>query len=344
MLALERAVENRCLERIISERAQHPKFEKQMEKFVAKDDMLRGTALIFWHLSGLKDAEGRTTIDGWEGQGFPDLKGDEITLVKGRGQARVSLLEVHRVIDSEQIEVVDLLQPGSAPFRLVDRSLAARAARFHNYLCLTYPLPFFRRIAGIGLLLPEIGQFEAAEIAGEIVKHLGGPVEREAKVQWMAEHFMRVHDAILATSQVRRQRMFAGMDAKFGKTVYELVCPYRELREALEGLEEIAADPLSDEEQNEGFSEAWAWFSDEPMHGHARPVLGRILGGQSHARLQTFGAARLAELRKKFESLLGEKVLFKGERIEDLMAKKIADEPAANMELVPPGCWNGPNK
>jgi hypothetical protein len=158
---------------------------------------------------------------------------------------------------------------------------------------------------------------------------------------WLAEHLPRFHLSLDAFSRLRRQQMLVGIDAKVGKAVYEIQAPFAICREVLEGRRDISPDELSDAERNEGLVQACVWFEDRPPAATlnlpgGQNVLGRVLLGQSHWRLETFGAEKLARLRSYFELQLGKLVRFSGERVDDLAAQIAAKEPYVDLSLVPP--------
>ena len=65
-------------------------------------------------------------------------------------------------------------------------------------------------------------------------------------------------------------------------------------------------------------------------------VIGRILLGPTHWRLEALGTDRLARLRERFEQLMRQRVTFSGERRDDLGARLRMDEPMFDASLVPP--------
>lgn len=299
-------------------------------------------AATVWRLFFERDAAGHTCAGRWEGAGFPELNNDERVFVRAKMRMRVALLEVHRVLDTETIEAVDLLEAEPKPLCLRDRSVAARAVRFSAILTWVYPLPHFWRLSGTGLTVEEIGKFGPEEIVRECIAHLGGPAgPGEPRARWLAENFVRVDEALTATAFERRRRMFAGMDAQFGTATYELCAPFAKCRAVLAADPAVARDDLSDDERREGFVEAIAWF-DEVAPGSpassvpGRRVRGRIVLAPDRWRVEAMGAARLDELRARFEARLGSRVRFAKERRDNLGLRFAAQEPAVDLALVPP--------
>jgi hypothetical protein len=131
--------------------------------------------------------------------------------------------------------------------------------------------------------------------------------------------------------------------------VYELQAPFAECRARLDQLPDVEPDDLSDAERQEGFAEARVWFTESVALKQAVPpggraVLGRVLLGQAHWRLEAFGGERFAQLRRQFEKHLGQRVRFTGERLDDLGTRMAAKEPAVNESLIPPRLLGEPQK
>jgi hypothetical protein len=349
LLDLEGILDPKCMIRLKDEAADPTAFDKALQKAL-HDPLLHAMHAFYeWHLFFGRDASGLTHAERWERAGFPGLKNDERVLLRAKMQTRVALMEIRCVLDNERTEAVDLLSPGSAPLLLRDRSLAAMAPRFLPCVVWIYPLPHFWRLSGTVVLIPEMAQFEPAEIVAEIVRHLGGPATEPEMRRWLAENFVRFDQALSATARARRMQMFAGMDAHFGKAIYELQAPFGDCREKLDAVAAVRPDSLSTEERNEGFAEGRVWFDDDSsadfgLPEGARPALGRVLLGQSHWRLEAIGTERLARFRTLFQTELANRVRFAGERQDNLGAKLAEKETGIDESLVPPRLLDQPQK
>jgi hypothetical protein len=339
-LELEGKLDQKCMARLVKDAPERAAIEKSLQQARRSSNPHAVHACYCWNLFFATDADGLTCCKRWEKAGFPELKNDERFLLRAKMQTRIGLLEIHRVLNGEQVEAVDLFSPDAPPLVLQDRSLARMAVRFAAALAWIYPLPHYWRLSGTVIVIPEMGQLEPVEIVTEIVHHLGGPHDVEAQRRWLAEHFLRFDDALHATSRLRRMRMFAGSDARFGKAVYELQAPFATCRARLDERPDVEPDDLSDAERREGFAEARVWFADDTQVQIAapavgRPVLGRVLLGQAHWRLEAMGGDRFAELRRKLETQLGLQIKFAGERLDDLGAGMAAKESGIDESLVP---------
>lgn len=349
LLEIEGALDKKTFHRLVETA---PDKEALAAEMRAVERVKSGHALHSFMMERLffrRDAENLNLAERWEAAEFPGLKNDERVLFQAKMRVRVVLLEVRRVLDREQTEVIDLLETEPRPIIVRDRGLAAQAVRFAAFLSWAYPLAHFWRMHGNATVLPDMLPFEPVEIVREIARHQGAPQDDAGVRAWLALNFVRFEAGLNATSLARRRLMFEAIDAKFGKAVYELRRPFAECRERLDTEPNLAEDDLSDGERNEGFAEARVWWAKpeqtlvaQPAGGHA--VLGRILLGQSHWRAEAMGQEKLTALRAEFERLMGDSVVFNGERLDDLAAAMTAKEPKVDESLVPPRLKENPQK
>jgi hypothetical protein len=307
-----------------------------------EDRMLRMNSVSIWQIFFRLDAAGRTFAERWEQSGFAGLRNDERVLFRGKMKMRVAVIEVHRVLDAERFEVVNLLRPDDPPFIMVDRSLAARAPRFYTALSWIYPLPHFWRLSGTAVDfadLPGTGR----SILDAFVAHLGGPADEAARERWLAENFVRMTEALIATGIERRRLMFAAIDGTWGAATYVLQVPLARAAGRLERESAVVAEPASESEREQGFSGAFVWLDEASTaktgqrSGKPRgTILGRVLVGAKEWRVEAMGRERLQNLRTRFEARMGKAVTFSRERIDDLAARLDPGEPTPNPELVPP--------
>jgi hypothetical protein len=349
LLELEGKLDRQSMDYLMEHAVDRPAMEKALQRAHSHPSLHAMHAWCEWNLFFAPGADGLTCCQRWEKTGFPELKSDQRILLRAKMKTRIALVEIHRVLDGERVEAVDLLAPDAPPMQFQDRGLAGMAVRFASMLTWIYPLPHFWRLSGTAAVITEMAQFSPEEIVMEIVRHLGGPATADDARRWLAEHFLRFSDALTATSRLRRMKMFAGMDARYGKAVYELQAPFAECRARLDQLPDVAPDDLSDAERGEGFAETRVWFTESvavkpavPPGGRA--VLGRVLLGQAHWRLEAFGGERFAQLRRQFEAHFGQRVRFTGERLDDLGARMAVKEPAVDESLIPPRLLEEPEK
>lgn len=297
-----------------------------------------------WQISEFhfrRDDQGRTCAERWAAAGLPGLNNDERVIQSAMRRQRTRLIEVHRILDDRMVEAVDLFEPGSPPFLICDRGLAAEACRFSTILGSFYPLPHYWRPFAISVLIPSIATFEPTEVVSEIVRRLGGPADPAARDGWFGLNYARFFEALDAVSLARRGQLLAAMDAEFCQALYELRAPFAECREALDASEEVSDDEMTEAEESQGFAEARAWI--EQVDAPEQFVLGRVLLGQKHWQVDAIGHEKFNKLRAGFEKILGRRVHFTGECRHDLSAQLRSKEKQYDPALVPPRLLENPS-
>jgi hypothetical protein len=301
---------------------------------------------LAWHGVYQVGPDGDSILGKWEKAGFPGLSVDEQIFMQGKGRMRPAIIEAHRIMDHCRVEVVDLLDPTRAPFLIVDSLFAGQAVRFGVYFADVVPLPHYSRLFGACLMVPNLHPVDPEELCRELITHLGGPSDTTGIRRWLGEHAEKFEDAMTAVSLARRKLMFEAFDAQVGRAVYEIQHPYGDCCQRLGAKSGIDGDPVTDVERGEGFTEAKVWFAapDDSEVGSIGQgaVLGRVLLGPTHWRVEALGAERLARLRGRFEALMQDAVKFVGERRDDVGARLRMQEPQYDAALVPPSLLREP--
>jgi hypothetical protein len=66
-----------------------------------------------------------------------------------------AMLEVHRIIDSQRVEVVNLLDPERGSFVIADTGFARQVVRFEVYAGHSFTLPHYTRLLGTCVLIDD---------------------------------------------------------------------------------------------------------------------------------------------------------------------------------------------
>jgi hypothetical protein len=337
---IERSVDEKFFGWLLDHVPSRAEFEAGLERLASGPISAAYFRYLSWHGVYRKDAQGRSVLDRWAEAEFQGLSADERIIMRGRQQMRPAMLEAHWIMDDRRVEAVDLLDPERKPILVVDQGFAAQAVRFGVYFVTVVPLPHYARLFGTCLMIPHFHPVEMEEVIFGLVSHLGGGHESGAVRQWLTEHADLFDEGLTTVSLARRQRMFELLDAQAGKAVYELAASYEACCQKLTTVAEIDNDPLRLEEAKEGFRDGRVWFAgpqdEETKLTGAGTVLGRLLLGQTHWRLEAMGADRLARLRQRFETLMGGAVKFAGERRDDVAAQMRLKQPKFDPALVPP--------
>jgi hypothetical protein len=338
--AIEHSADQKFFAWVMEHAADRTQFEADMRRLVGDRPSAGYFHRVAWHGVYRVGPGGETCLGAWAKGGVPGLAADERVVMRSRMRMQPGMLEVHRVLDDKRIEVMDLLDPERGSFVIVDGGFARQVVRFEVYSGHTIPLPHYTRLLGTCVLVPNFHPLAPEEVIQELIRHLGGPGDNPGRRVWLAEHYEKFDKALEAVALARRRAMFDALDGQFGKAAYALAQPAAECMKQLATVPEIADDPLTEAERQEGFTEGRMWFAGsadrEKQHAGDGAVIGRILISLGHWRLEAMGADRLARFRARFEQLMGQRVTFMGERRDDLGARLRMNEPKFDPALVPP--------
>jgi hypothetical protein len=338
--AIEHSADEKFFRWVMEHAADRTQFEADMRRLVSDRPDAAYFHRVAWHGVYRVGPGGNTCLGEWAKARFPGLGADERVLMRSRMRMQPAMLEVHRILDGQRVEVVDLLDPERGAFMIVDGGFARQVVRFEVYSGHTVPLPHYSRLLGTCVLVPNFHPLAPEEVIQEIIRHLGGPGDNPGRRVWLAEHYEEFDKALEAVALARRRAMFDALDGQFGKAAYAMARAAAECIQQLATVPEIAEDPLTEAERQEGFTEGRVWFAgtadSEKQHVGDGAVIGRILISLGHWRLEALGADRLARFRERFEQLMGQRVTFKGERRDDLGARLRMNEPKFDPALVPP--------
>ena len=134
----------------------------------AVDEVVANHARFAWLYHWRRDAAGRTFGERWLADQASGLNNDERVLLAGMNAMRPVLLEVHRILDEQTIEGVDLLD--GRPLRIIDRANAAAVTRYSALLTWAYPMAHYDRLSGGAFFIPDVQQTTPVEIVREIIR------------------------------------------------------------------------------------------------------------------------------------------------------------------------------
>ncbi|MEK7952947.1 hypothetical protein [Luteolibacter soli] len=174
-----------------------PSQVREMADAMNQGDDFTTQALLTWHLIG----EGR--LAKWLAEGFArDWKNDEAVMLGHFQTLRPALLEFRGVVDELTCNAVDLLDPESPTFAVIDPGVASRVDRYEILLGWVYALPTGQRLSGGAVTMPAMGTQDPAEAFAALLDHLGAPAE--GRELWMLEHMILLGESFRAIESARR--------------------------------------------------------------------------------------------------------------------------------------------
>ncbi len=284
-----------------------------------------------------RDPDGLTEAQRWEKNGGFRFNNDLRALFAAKSRIRARLVEVHRVPDDLRVEVVDLLEPGSPPFVMIDRELAEAAVRFTTVLIWSFRLPHFERRVGEGINIELQGFLPADAVVVEIVRHLGGPGDRPALDAWLAENFARFAKSLGVANAAFTPLNISRPDMRSFEADYELLRPAGECLHRFRSHPAIGSFILPDMERPDGFLAERDWQGPPFAEAGYEVSLGQILVGRSRWKIVAFGARHMEILRREFEALMHGLVRCVGERVGEPVLSADVPPSAEESAMIPPG-------
>jgi len=121
-----------------------------------------------------RDKYGKTLADKWEARFWEELNNDEKVMMRYLKSARVTIIEVQKILNYQAMECIDIFDPEREPFILFDRSTAGSAVRFVKIFSWLVHFPNFSRMAHSGI---EVTDF----IFNEFMDAIKSETKKESK-------------------------------------------------------------------------------------------------------------------------------------------------------------------
>ena len=146
--AIEHSADEKYFKWVMEHAADRTQFEADMRRLVGDGPSSGYFHRLAWHGVYRVGPGGDTCLGEWAKAGFPGLGADERVVMRSRLRLQPAMLEVHRVIDDQRVEVVDLLGPDRGSFVIVDAGFARQVVRFEVYAGHIVPLAALHPAAG----------------------------------------------------------------------------------------------------------------------------------------------------------------------------------------------------
>ena len=293
----------------------------------------------------LRDDAGCTFFQRWEAQGFAGLNNDERVLFQAHARMRVCAIEIRTVLDETRSEATDLFDSQASFFPIADRSLAQIAGRFTPYLAWMYELPHYRRMHGLAVEIPAVQGLGPADVVRAVAAHLGWSGGAEPLQSWLDHHYALCADALNAIPPVLWEKTLDQSNTTRTVCLYRLQADPDDFAHVMAQWPEAVPGDLDPEDQKRGFRQCWDWLESASRQiplalvaSGAQPLRASISLGDAEALLTIPMGRTAEEERAEFERRLGSRVVFVGERADELgrQTKVAKSVTPRQRELVPP--------
>jgi hypothetical protein len=280
-----------------------------------------------------RDGSGKALGDGWEDQPLSGLNNDERLITRHRRQARVTVIEVQRVVDATSFLALDLLEPERAPFLVLDRTTTPRIVRFTRLFTWLMHFPKVSRLSLPAYGIPHaVYQDWLTRVQAEFGQ-AGSANPGLGFKEFLSLRMGRCVELINAVVGEQADALRARTDMNRCLAAYTLRAPATDIETLLAAKPEFrrqesaANDPAAEphtafawlregesaalEKQLEGVFHLNTSFDGKGTVGTVRVFAGRLL-------IETLAKTKHAFARQYLEQLLGDRIAFEQEAIEDL--------------------------
>lgn len=277
--------------------------------------------------------QGLAPVERWEAERWAGLNHDEQLMMHYRRQSRLAVFEIQRFeADPAFIECLDLLAPGSAPFRLWAPELDRRVPRFAHLFGWLTPYPHFSWPGHNLRAVPR--DFWPAWRAEIERRYQAAAAVRPglALSRFLMETVAdceRLFDAIF---EQRKQQILAEMDFHRCTARYGYAVPQAEIAAAFRDQPEFVPEaPEALQSQVEPPLAAYVWkpagvpSGSDPAPGSPAPAadardedLGFLALYPDHLLLEVATKRRFALARNRIEAQFANRLRFETETITDL--------------------------
>ena len=343
-LAMERSFDAKALQYIVKHYGRDPVREvmrsmmPQDERDEAQQAIGFGTA-IYLLLFFRKDPQGKKLADLWREAGCVGLTNDERIILEARSKASATVIEIQRVMDSQAMKCIDLLDPERGAFTVLDRSTAARVTRFATLFTWVDHYPAFSRFGAGGSVIPENILDAFLDNLKKKAEHEYGKPDSMSVKRFMSEHFGECIDGVGILAREWRKNMLQNIDFSQCIGIYRICGDVRQVRTVLEQKPEFEKDDTEDDKEKYPGAEIYYWVrrgasqaieKSMPLafqHGgedEGVGTLGILRLYPDRLEVEAFSKKKYAFVKKMAEKYFGKGVSFQREKIVDV-AKQMAE-------------------
>ncbi len=297
-----------------------------------------------------KDKDNRTLSQNWKAAGWEGLSKDERMMMEFRmAHPYATVIEVQRVIDSQTLECVDLLDPDRGRFHLLDRAITGSIPRCTKLFAWINYYPHFGRFGNDAIEVPDIISDKFMSEAGKRFEKKSAEDPGLSLKRFLSDNFGYFCGMLNRLSRENTQKVLKGMDLYNCRAVYDIKSGYEKVKALLDELPDFEE---SDEEKEDSFPGAihYDWLRlgesrklEEKMpeafrHDDESPgigSLGKIILIPQSLLFEAFSKQKYAFGKKMLEKYFRDKIVLRKETVVDI-ARQLAEDIKQGKERPAP--------
>jgi hypothetical protein len=281
-----------------------------------------------------KDSSGKTLVAKWADTGWPGLTGDEALIMRYRAESFVSVIEIQRVLDHQMLECIDMLDPESKRFVILDRTLARTAARFSHLLGWITHYPHFSKLGPYSFAVPI---WIRREFITVILKRSPDGCDEpwgSGARRYLTEHMVDTFPLMSDLSQKRTQAIISSSDLSHRTASYKIKTARQEVQHVLEAKPEFEFDDREPEEGDSPDTVYYTWLRTGVSQEIEKEMPAAFQYGSGSGMVGTVGGLKLRGNHLLFDALGTQKYEFGKKMIEKYFGRMLAFEREDVVDLA----------
>ena len=309
-----------------------------------------------------RDKHGKTLAQHWKSSGWNGLTNDERVMMTCRMDSRVTVFEIQKILDNKAMECVDLFDIPKGVFILIDRSIAARVARFTRLFTWLTHYPNFSRPENSGIEIPDFIFQEFMDMTQKSFKKALKKSRGFTIKDYLSENVGAFCELAFNLARDTNVGMLKRMDMHQCKAFYKIEGIFAEVKAIVDSYPDFQVRERNPEEKPlEGaFYYSWlrrgeskaleeemnaAFRHDDESHGVG--TIGNLTLCPDKIIIEVFSKQKFEFAKKMIDNYFKEAVTLQNEMVVDLakqMAEKIDDEGSLRDEVFSedPNTRSGP--
>jgi hypothetical protein len=291
----------------------------------------------------------QTLAERWKNTNWEGLTNDEKAMMNCRLNCRATIIEIQKILDTQRMECIDLLNPEKSAFILIDRSTARTVTRFTRLFTWLTHYPYFSRPENNGVIITDFIFQEFMDIIQEEFEKKSKKQPDLAIKDYVSENFGALCELTFNLANDKTTAVLKRADVYQCKAFYliEGTSAYDEIKAILDTYPDFNTRERNPEEKHIEGAHYYSWLRkgdskalekqmnsafrhDDETHGVG--TLGNVTLCPDKLIIETFSKQKYAFAKKMVKKYFKRKVTLQNEAIVDL-AKQLAikkengDEP-----------------
>lgn len=314
------------------------------------EEAVAAGAAAYYILFVEHDKDNRTLADKWKASNWQGLNNDERVMMSYRLNTRATIIEIQKVLDSQTMECIDLLDPGKGTFILLDRAIAGYAMRFTQLLTWLTHYPNFSRPKNNGVEISDFIESEFMNILKKSFKKESKKAPSFTIKDYLSENFGSFCELSFNLAHDKQIAVLNRMDMHQCKALYKIEGKPQEIKAILDSYPDFEHRERNPEEKLSEGACYYSWLrrgESKELENKMSPAfrhddetsgvgtIGNLTLCPDKLIVEVFSKQKFEFAKKMIKKYFNEKLTLQNELVVDL-AKQIAQKSIDDDHDEPP--------